>query len=215
MYFESVSLDAKIQIRVQPPDIDFCKKGGAKMRLNKIEFMAMNNPLRRLLQKHLEFRVFKGFLKKHGININSKIILDAGCGSGYSTELIMNEFKPARLLAFDFMTEMIDYLARQRRLDAEFFVGDVTNTGLPSEHVDVVFIFGILHHVPEWRKGLFEVARVLKPNGIFLVEEVEGPLAQLSDKFFGTEHPKEAFFTWEEFTEVYEVLALKFSTVKF
>ncbi|MFC7441825.1 class I SAM-dependent methyltransferase [Laceyella putida] len=90
------------------------------------------------------------------------------------------------MLAFDFMPEQID-LAKRRGLDAEFFVGDVTNIDLPSEHVDVVFIFAILLHVPEWRLTLVEVARVLKPRGIFLVEEVEGPLAQLSDKYFGTD----------------------------
>lgn len=110
----------------------------------------------------------------------------------------MNEFKPARMLAFDFMPEMVA-LAKQRDVDAEFFVGDVTNIDLPSEHVDAVFIFAILHHVPAWKKALLEVGRVLKSKGILLIEELEGPLVQNIDKYFRTEHPPEAFFTWPEF----------------
>ena len=37
---------------------------GNEMRLGKMEFYAMNNPLRRFIQKYGQFRVFKNFLKK-------------------------------------------------------------------------------------------------------------------------------------------------------
>jgi hypothetical protein len=59
-----------------------------QMRLGRIEFLAMNNPLKRWLQKHVEFRVFRRHLEKHHIDLTGKAILDAGCGSGYGTELI-------------------------------------------------------------------------------------------------------------------------------
>ena len=35
-----------------------------------------------------------------------------------------------------------------------------------------MFDFGIIHHVPQWRRALAEVARVLKPGGRFYAEEV-------------------------------------------
>ena len=77
------------------------------MRLGKFEFLAMNNALHRWRLKHVDFKIFKDQLKKAGIELHSKEIMDGGCGSGYSTELIVNEFHPSRIVAFDFMPEQI------------------------------------------------------------------------------------------------------------
>lgn len=141
-----------------------------QMRLGRTEFAMMNNPIRRFLQRHVEFRIFKRHLQKHRIDLANKAILDAGCGSGYSTELIARAFAPSRLVAFDLMPEQIE-LAERRGLNADVFVGDMTNLELPSESFDAVFIFGVLHHIPIWRQALREMASVLKPEGALLVEE--------------------------------------------
>jgi ubiquinone/menaquinone biosynthesis C-methylase UbiE len=130
----------------------------------------MNNPVRRFLQRHIEFRIFRQHLRKHGIDLTNKAILDAGCGSGYSTGLIASEFSPSRLVAFDLMPEQIAF-AKRRDLDAEIFVGDMTHVELPDKTFDAVFIFGVLHHIPSWRGALREMARVLGPKGVLLVEE--------------------------------------------
>lgn len=171
------------------------------MRLSRAEFIAMNNPIRRYIQKSVEFKLMKKHLKKHNIDLSGKIILDAGCGSGYSTELILKEFSPSKLIAFDFMPEQIK-LAKQRNLPVDFFVGDVTQMNLESESFDAVFVFGILHHVPGWRKGLSEISRALKQGGVFLVEEVStrGFLFDIAN-FFGFKHPEGARFTWAEFED--------------
>jgi ubiquinone/menaquinone biosynthesis C-methylase UbiE len=47
----------------------------------------------------------------------------------------------------------------------------MTEIELPDDAFDAVFIFGVLHHIPQWRKALCEMARVLKPGGVLLVEE--------------------------------------------
>jgi ubiquinone/menaquinone biosynthesis C-methylase UbiE len=153
-----------------------------EMRLGIIEFWAMNNPLRRVLQKHLEFRVFEQLLHAHRIDLTGKIIIDAGCGSGYSTELILNAFKPSHLIAFDVMPEQIR-LARKRHLNVDFFVGSLTHIETSDQTCDAVFIFGVLHHIPIWQTALCEVARVLKTGGVLVVEE-----------------PRERF-TWSEFEQ--------------
>ena len=96
--------------------------------------------------------------------------MDAGCGSGYSTKLILEKFHPLRLDAFDLMPEQIK-IARNRRLAADFHVGDVTRIEARDSSVDSVFIFGILHHIPAWKQALKELARVIKPHGVLLLEE--------------------------------------------
>jgi ubiquinone/menaquinone biosynthesis C-methylase UbiE len=140
------------------------------MRLGKFEFLAMNNPLHRWRQKHIDFKIFKDQLKKARIELNGKVIMDGGCGSGYGTELIVNEFHPSGIVAFDFMPEQIA-LAKQRNLKVDFAVGDLTKIDAADGIFDAAFIFAVLHHIPEWGKALLQISRVLKPGGVLLVEE--------------------------------------------
>lgn len=140
------------------------------MRLSRFEFLLMNNPVRRYLQENYEFRIFKELIKACNVNLNNKVIMDAGCGSGYSSELITKTYCPQKVIAFDIMPEQIA-LARKRKINVDFFVGDVTNINIPDNTCDAVFVFGILHHIPEWRKALKEIDRVLKAGGVALIEE--------------------------------------------
>jgi SAM-dependent methyltransferase len=141
-----------------------------EMRLGKFEFFAMNNPLRRLLQKYGEFKLFKEMLAEHSINLGNKIIVDGGCGSGFSTQLLTEEYNPQKIIAFDYMPEQIA-LAKKRNINVDFFVGDLTNINLNSDFCDAVFIFGVIHHIPGWKKALSEIHRILKPGGCLLIEE--------------------------------------------
>jgi SAM-dependent methyltransferase len=140
------------------------------MRLGKFEFLAMNNPIRRLRQKYGEFPVFYKMLKARGIELASKVIVDMGCGSGYGTKLILDQLKPAKVIAFDLMPEQIA-LAKRRNLPADFTVGDATAMDIPDSTCAAVFDFAVLHHIPSWRTALTEAARVLVPEGILLIEE--------------------------------------------
>jgi SAM-dependent methyltransferase len=139
-------------------------------RLCKIEFLAMNNPVRRFLQKNVEFRFFRDALRAHAINPTGGVIMDAGCGSGYGTRLIVDEYRPSRVIAFDIMPEQIE-LAKRRDIGVDFFVGDMTKIDLPDNSCDAAFVFGVFHHVPGWRRAVREVVRTIKPGGVLVVEE--------------------------------------------
>jgi ubiquinone/menaquinone biosynthesis C-methylase UbiE len=145
-----------------------------EMRLGRLEFLLMNNPVRRWMQKHVEFSIFLRMLERQRINLHGKAIMDAGCGSGYGTELIIKEFNPSLVTAFDLMPEQIQ-LARKRRLDVDFRVGDARKIKSADSSFDAVFIYAILHHIPEWKSVLAETVRTLNSVGVLLLEEPHTP----------------------------------------
>jgi ubiquinone/menaquinone biosynthesis C-methylase UbiE len=143
------------------------------MLLNRIEKLTMNNPLRAWIQ-----RAYEGpTLERLGGRTPGARVLEIGCGRGVGTEIIFERFGASEVHAFDLDPDMV---RRARRRLARFLgegrlrldVGDATSIDAPDASYDAVFDFGILHHVPDWRAAVAEVARVLKPGGAFFFEEV-------------------------------------------
>jgi ubiquinone/menaquinone biosynthesis C-methylase UbiE len=141
------------------------------MLLNRIEYALMNNPVRAAIQRHFE----APRLLRMGGAMRGGRALELGCGRGVGVELILAVFGADSVDAFDLDPRMI---ARARaRLSAHgsrvrLWVGDASAISVPDASYDAVFDFGIIHHVPEWRRALAEVRRVLKPSGRFYAEEV-------------------------------------------
>ena len=152
------------------------------MLLNRLEKLTMNNPLRAWLQRSYEGPT----LERLGGDTRGAQVLEIGCGRGIGTEIIFERFGASEVHAFDLDPDMVN-LARDRlrrfieggRL--RLTVGDATTIDAPDCSYDAVFDFGILHHVPDWRAAVAEVARVLRPGGRFFFEEVT---RQALDRWF-------------------------------
>ena len=95
-------------------------------------------------------------------------VLDVGCGPGACVVAELEDFGAARVTAIDLDPEMVDR-ARHRLADygdrATVVEGDVSDLGYEEGGFDAVFNFAVLHHVPDWKAGLREMARVLTVGG--------------------------------------------------
>lgn len=144
------------------------------MLLNRVEYALMNNPVRAAIQRHVEARRLVGMAGPMG----GGHALELGCGRGVGVDLILRVFGADTVDAFDLDPRMVA-LARERlaahRSRVRLWVGDASAIAAPAATYDAVFDFGIIHHVPEWRRVLAEVHRVLKPGGRFYAEEVLRP----------------------------------------
>ena len=171
------------------------------MKLNKLEFIAMNSPIRAFIQERYELRI----LRSMTIRKNFQSVLEIGCGNGNGTKLIKKYFAPNTITAIDLDDKMIK-IAQKRNKDSSisFKVMDASNLDFPDEQFDAIFDFGIIHHIPQWRDCLNELKRVIKPNGELLIEDLSidsftndiGKLWKIL-----TDHPYELMYTAKEFKE--------------
>ncbi|MBN1613123.1 MAG: class I SAM-dependent methyltransferase [Deltaproteobacteria bacterium] len=157
------------------------------MRLSEREFRAMNSVFRRLVQRTVEFPIFRHF----DVPVRGMDVLEIGCGTGYGAQFLLG-MAPKSYVGIDLMPEQIA-LARQRRLEAaEFHVQDAADLGrFASAGIDTVVIFGALHHIRAWRQVVAECARVLKIGGWLYVEEPEGAILNFWELLFRWGHPDE------------------------
>jgi ubiquinone/menaquinone biosynthesis C-methylase UbiE len=167
------------------------------MKLNSIERAAMNNPVRAAHQHHREAAWFR---RLAGGALSGQHVLEVGCGRGVGSEVILDRLGAERVTAFDLDDSMVE-LAR-RRLHARpvsLSVGDVCAIDQPSGAIDTVVDFGIIHHVPDWQQSIAETARVLRPGGLLLFEELPRHVLEIWAFRTLTKHPRENRFEADEF----------------
>jgi len=160
----------------------------SKMKLSDMEFRAMNTWWRRWGHQHFEIPLFQ----RLGLDIKDKDVLEIGCGNGFGGYLL-NQLEPKSYFGLDVMEEQIE-IARKNHPQYQFLVQDATDLGkFADASKDVVVIFGVLHHIPEWRKAIDEIHRVLKPTGQLFLEEPRGMDVRFFDFFFRWGHPDTDF----------------------
>lgn len=169
------------------------------MKLNRVEKLLMNNPARAALQRWYEAPL----LERLGGLVEGGRVLEIGCGRGIGTKIILDRFRAREVHAFDLDPDMVE--RARRRLFAyppqrvTLAVGDAASIQAEAESFDAVFDFGVIHHVPDWRKAVSEVRRVLRPGGRFFFEEVtRHALSRWLHRTF-LEHLKEDRFSDDQF----------------
>jgi ubiquinone/menaquinone biosynthesis C-methylase UbiE len=183
------------------------------MKLNWAERLAVNNPFR-VLEQRIEIGMFKRMIPlKPG-----SVVLEIGCGRGAGAGLIIEKFEPSRVHAMDLDVDMIEraktYLPRAKLERISLFAGDVYRLPLKGVSVDAVFGFGVLHHVPDWRTALGEIARVLRPGGVYFMEELYPTLYQNFITRHILLHPTEDRFSGEDFRQALYQAALSLKHVR-
>lgn len=173
------------------------------MLMNRIESALVNSGPRRALQRWYET---PALLRLGGQLPPGARALELGCGAGYGTALVLDQFGADHVDAIDLDPQMVERARRrlgQHGDRVRLATGDVTDLrqslGAADGSYDAVFEFGILHHVEDWRAAVGEVARVLRPGGRFYFDEVTADALATRGYRWLFDHPTHDRFTAAEF----------------
>ncbi|MFN7953199.1 MAG: class I SAM-dependent methyltransferase [bacterium] len=159
------------------------------MRLNRLEFHLMNNPVRAASQRWIEAATL---LRSAALPAEARV-LEIGCGRGVGLEILERRFPAGFRVGFDLDPAMATLAQRRIRgasLAAATLVADAERLPFADASFDAAIEFGILHHVPGWRGALAELARVLKPRATFWFEDLTSRFSESGLVSAFLEHPR-------------------------
>ena len=121
-----------------------------------------------------------------------KIILDAGCGAGYSAMLFFGHLlKQHDYLGVDISNavEVARTRFREAGYPGDFLQSDLLDLPVPDGSVDMIFSEGVLHHTDSTEKSVKALAAKLKPGGRFLfyVYVKKAVIREFTDDFIRSE----------------------------
>jgi trans-aconitate 2-methyltransferase len=92
-------------------------------------------------------------------------ILDAGCGSGRLTELLIERVPDGRVVGVDVSASMIDAARKRLGADADVRVADLVGLDLGGEPFDVVFSTATFHWIADHDALFASLRGALRPGG--------------------------------------------------
>ena len=119
-------------------------------------------------------RIQRRVLKLANNRSSPEVIMDVGCGTGRWLRKAKQQRPNAHLVGVDAASKMIHH-ATQLFLEAEFHVAMAEALPLPDDSVDLAFSTLSFHHWENQAKGIREIARVLRPQGKFLLADIVIP----------------------------------------
>ncbi len=123
-------------------------------------------------------------LDAHPFSATDRVI-DAGTGTGHTALAVAPLV--AEVVAVDLTTSMLDQgrmLAAERGIsNVTFTVGDIEHLEFAAGSFDVAVSRYSAHHYPHPERGIAEIARVLKPGGVFLLADVVSPEDPTADTY--------------------------------
>ena len=106
-------------------------------------------------------------------DLRGKDVLEIGCGRGGGASFMSRYLHPASLTGVDLSARAVQCCRRRHRAERLTFLrGEAEHLPLPSDSFDAVVNVESSHCYPSFERFLGEVARVLRPKGVFLFADI-------------------------------------------
>lgn len=106
------------------------------------------------------------FIMRQLGDLRGKYLLDLGCGAGENSVYFAQ--RGARCVASDYSPGMVDVALKLAAANHVQIDGKVINAmaiDYPDNTFDIIYASNLLHHIPDPKRTLAEMHRVLKPGG--------------------------------------------------
>ena len=127
-------------------------------------------------------------------------LLDLGCGAGWATRMAVRDGVAKRAVGLDFSITGLQ-LARKHSPQILWLQADGTALPLADQIFDRLFCNGSLEHFPDVKKGIREIARVLKPDARAVII--------VPNFYVKTEQPMEFAASYWKWKKQFEAAGLK------
>jgi SAM-dependent methyltransferase/uncharacterized protein YbaR (Trm112 family) len=116
-----------------------------------------------------DWNYFKEATSLRDDDLDGKVVLDAGCGSGRLTRQ-MAEHGAAVVIGVDMVEAVDGAFERSRDLPNVHIVqGNIFELPLRRQAFDLVWSNGVIHHTPDAKGAHAALARMVKPRGLMYV----------------------------------------------
>lgn len=122
-------------------------------------------------------------LRTHLQAARAPVLLEVGCSSGFLLRELVEDWPRSLVMGADYIMGPLERLARNLTT-LPLLRFDLVKCPLPSASVDAVVMLNVLEHIEQDAAAVAQVARVLRPGGIAVIEVPAGPhLYDVYDKY--------------------------------
>ncbi len=121
-------------------------------------------PAQRLARAHRLHQSLAAIGSKPGISV-----LEVGCGAGFSAAYLKGHYH--RYSGVDHSAALIAYAQRHNAEPKATFVRCDISSFIPEQQFDLIFMIGVLHHLPNPIEVLRRLRSFLEPEGMMVVNE--------------------------------------------
>ena len=135
----------------------------------KWESVYRQNPIQDIFNDKIMDRILKYISPEP-----NALILDAGCGAAYhSVGMVKRGYQCVGVdISENVLKEGSEIILKHGfKSKMSFVCQDLEDLSFKDEVFDVVYCRGVLMHIPDWEKALYNLCRVLRPNGKIVIVE--------------------------------------------
>lgn len=130
------------------------------------------------------------FFQKSLQKITGSVFVDAGCGNGFYSRFVADNFPKGTVYSYDFSHDLIAFAKKiSPQKNIKYAALDLTTKNLPfTGKADLVWCFDVLEHIKDYKSAVRNLDAMLKKGGHLLIHVPQPAQRRWFDSLKAWEH---------------------------